>query len=52
MKKLKNKLVNLITGTIISNIKLDEAILLCALKAEQEERNNLAAQLKRLNKEV
>jgi len=48
MPKLFEKVATTIVSTIISNIQLDEAILICAFRAEREEQGVLARQLKRL----
>lgn len=46
--KIMQSIADKIVSTIVSNIKLDEALLLCAMKAEQENRKTLAAKLKNL----
>ena len=43
--KLLNTVSRAIVNTIVSNIKLNDAILICALRAEQEEKAVLAKTL-------
>ena len=50
--KLADNLAKTIVNKIVSKIKLDEAILLCALRAERENRKSLATQLRDLTTEV
>ena len=47
-----DKLANVIVNKIVDKIKLDEAILLLALRAERENRKSLATQLRELTTEV
>lgn len=47
MRKLLDRIATSIATTIISNLELDSAVMICALKAEQEDRKILARTLKR-----
>lgn len=51
MTTLKTRISDAIVGTIVSHIKLPDAILICALRAKQENKEALAAELEKLSKE-
>ena len=48
---LRTRMADAIVGVIVSNIKLEDAILLCALRAKQENKQSLATELEHLSKE-